>query len=64
MTTIAVVEDHDLIRQTFREWIDSAPNFRCVCASASAEQALTDIPRHRPDVVLMDIHLPGESGIA
>lgn len=64
MTTVAVVEDHDIIRQTFREWIDSAPDFRCVCASATAEQALADIPRHRPDVVLMDIHLPGESGIA
>src|SRR5207302_8801422 len=37
---------------------------RCVCACASAEEAVVEIPAHKPNVVLMDIHLPGESGIA
>lgn len=64
MNTVAIVEDNTTIRNTFRQWIDSAPGFRCVCACASAEEALAEIPRHKPDVVLMDIHLPGESGIA
>src|SRR6185312_2826920 len=64
MTTVAIVEDNATIRNTFRQWIDAAPGFRCVCACASAEQALVDIPNHKPDVVLMDIHLPGETGIA
>ncbi len=63
MTKVAIVEDNPVVRQSFREWIDAAPEFHCVCASASAEEALLDIPRHRPDVALMDIHLPGESGI-
>ena len=44
--------------------MNGTPGFTCVCASASAEDALVDIPKHKPDVVLMDIHLPGESGIA
>src|SRR5215475_5507113 len=64
MNTIAIVEDNPTIRNTFRHWIDAAPEFRCVCACASAEEALVEIPRLKPDVVLMDIHLPGETGIA
>ncbi len=64
MTTVAIVEDNATIRNTFRQWIEAAPDFSCVCACASAEQALAEIPRLKPDVVLMDIHLPGESGIA
>jgi len=64
MNTVAIVEDNATIRNTFRQWIEEAPEFRCVCACASAEEALIEIPRLKPDVVLMDIHLPGESGIA
>ena len=64
MNTVAIVEDNPTIRNTFRNWIEAAPEFRCVCACASAEEALVEIPRLKPDVVLMDIHLPGETGIA
>src|SRR6516225_64072 len=64
MNTVAIVEDNTTIRNTFRQWIDAAPEFRCVCACASAEEALVELPRLKPDVVLMDVHLPGESGIA
>ena len=41
----------------------SAPDVKCVGAFASAEEALKKIPGHKPDVVLMDIRLPGMSGI-
>jgi DNA-binding NarL/FixJ family response regulator len=44
--------------------VDSAPEYHCVCTCGDAEIALKEIPRLQPDVVLMDIHLPGESGIA
>jgi DNA-binding NarL/FixJ family response regulator len=64
MNTVAIVEDNAVMRGTFRQWIDAAPGFRCVFACATAEEALAEIPRLKPDVVLMDIHLPGESGIA
>ena len=64
MNTVAIVEDNAVMRNTFREWIDGAPGFRCVFACATAEEALAEIPRLKPDVVLMDVHLPGESGIA
>ena len=64
MNTVAIVEDNAVMRKTFRQWIDAAPGFRCVFACATAEEALAEIPRLKPDVVLMDVHLPGESGIA
>ncbi|MEY2428630.1 MAG: hypothetical protein QOJ40_1515 [Verrucomicrobiota bacterium] len=64
MTTIAIVEDNAIMRKTFRRWIDAAPDFQCVFACATAEEALVEIPLLKPEVVLMDIHLPGESGIA
>lgn len=64
MTKIAIVEDKATLRRSLVELIDGAPGFRCVCDCANAEEALSKIPAARPDVVLMDIHLPGESGIA
>jgi DNA-binding NarL/FixJ family response regulator len=64
MNTVAIVEDNAVMRKTLRQWIDAAPGFRCVFACATAEEALAEIPRIKPQVVLMDIHLPGVSGIA
>jgi DNA-binding NarL/FixJ family response regulator len=64
MNTVAIVEDNAVMRKTFGQWIDAAPGFRCVFSCATAEEALAEIPRLKPDVVLMDINLPGESGIA
>src|SRR6185295_5687459 len=64
MTKVAIVEDNAVMRKSFRQWIDAAPDFRCVFACATAEEALAELPRLKPDVVLMDVNLPGESGIA
>lgn len=63
-TSVAIVEDNPGIRRSLKEWIDAAPGHRCVCTCPDAKTALVDIPHYRPDVVLMDIQLPGESGIA
>lgn len=64
MTKVAIIEDNPDIRSSLTEWINSAPEHRCVCACADAKTALIEIPKMHPDVVLMDIRLPGESGIA
>ena len=64
MTKVAIVEDNATLRRYLAEMIGNTPGHRCVCACASAEEALVEIPASRPNVVLMDIHLPGESGIA
>ncbi|MEJ0090124.1 MAG: response regulator transcription factor [Limisphaerales bacterium] len=64
ITKVAIVEDNATLRKYLAEVISDTPGHRCVCACASAEEALIEIPVHKPNVVLMDIHLPGESGIA
>lgn len=63
-TKVAIVEDSNTLRQYLAELISATPGHICVCACASAEEAMVEIPSKGPDVVLMDIHLPGESGIA
>src|ERR1039457_652595 len=63
MISVAIVEDNETVRQTLNELIEATPGFRCVCTCATGKEALLEIPRAKPDVVLMDIHLPGESGI-
>lgn len=64
ITKVAIVEDNATLRKYLVEVVSNTPGHRCVCACASAEEALVEIPTHKPHVVLMDIHLPGESGIA
>lgn len=63
MTKIALVEDNPDIRQSISEWINATPGYNCVCACPDAKAALSEIPRLKPDVVLMDLRLPDESGI-
>jgi DNA-binding NarL/FixJ family response regulator len=63
MTKIAIVEDNKVIRESLMEFVHADPEYRCVCACATAEEALKIIPRHQPDIVLMDIQLPNMSGI-
>jgi DNA-binding NarL/FixJ family response regulator len=64
MTTVAIIEDNNTMRKMLKELIDSAPGYRCVCACSTSKEALMEVPKHQPDVALMDIHLPDESGIA
>jgi DNA-binding NarL/FixJ family response regulator len=61
---VAIVEDAASVRENLAVLIDGAGGFACVAACASAEEAWRRLPSQRPDVVLMDIHLPGRSGVA
>ena len=60
---VAIVEDDNDIRQSFEAIIGSAPGYACLKTYDNAEAAVADIPAQKPDVVIMDIHLPGMSGI-
>jgi DNA-binding NarL/FixJ family response regulator len=59
----ALVEDDPEIRQLLQLIINGSPGFTCQYAFPSAEDALEGWPAQRPDVVLMDIELPGMTGI-
>ena len=60
---VALVEDDELVRVELARLIGRSPGFTCVGAYADGETALAQIPGQKPDVVLMDINLPGISGI-
>lgn len=60
---VAVVEDNEDARELFRRAVDKSPGLICVGAFVTGEAALRELPATMPDLVLMDIHLPGISGI-
>lgn len=61
--SVSIVEDDAEVRATLAKLIDGSPGFRCVSQHATAENALQEIPKANPSVVLMDINLPGLSGV-
>jgi DNA-binding NarL/FixJ family response regulator len=61
--TVSIVDDDGPAREILADWINRAKGFRCVGQHASVEAALERLPVERPSVVLMDINLPGLSGI-
>jgi DNA-binding NarL/FixJ family response regulator len=60
---VSIVEDDVQVRASLARLIDSSAGYRCVSNHGSAELALQEIGKVRPDVVLMDINLPGINGV-
>ena len=63
LTKVAVVDDDENARWYLQLILEQSREFRCVGCYASGEEAIIEIPRTNPRVVLMDIRLPGMSGI-
>jgi len=60
---VSIVEDDPAVREMLSNWVAQAPGFRRVGSHPTAEEALAKLPAEKPSVVLMDINLPGTSGI-
>jgi DNA-binding NarL/FixJ family response regulator len=60
---VSIVEDNEQLRATLARLINRAEGFHCVSQYATAEAALAGLPKDRPEVVLMDINLPGINGV-
>jgi DNA-binding NarL/FixJ family response regulator len=60
---VSIVEDLDEIRKGFAFLINTSDEFTCIASYSNAEDALADIEANRPDIMIMDIGLPGISGI-
>ncbi len=63
MTKIAIVEDNKVIRESLMEFVQTDSECQCIYVCATAAEALKEIPKCQPDIVLMDIQLPDISGI-
>jgi DNA-binding NarL/FixJ family response regulator len=60
---VAIVEDDQSVRENLGVFIEGAPGFHCAACCATTEEAWQRLPTIAPDVVLVDINLPGKSGI-
>jgi DNA-binding NarL/FixJ family response regulator len=61
--SVSIVEDDSSTRESLAALLTSAPTLRCLATYATGEKALAGIPGEKPDVALVDINLPGMSGI-
>ncbi len=58
-TTILLADDHALLRDALRDRLRSEPDFEVVGVTSDGEQAISEAARLHPDVILMDIDMPG-----
>lgn len=63
MIKVAIVEDSKTLREGFETLLNRTPGFQCVCTCETVADALRNIPKAMPDVVLMDIQLPDSTGV-
>jgi len=61
--TVSIVEDNEQLRTTLARVLNRSDGFRCLSDHGSAEDALKEMPAIKPEVVLMDINLPGINGV-
>jgi len=61
--TLAIVEDLDEVREGLKQFLSLNPEFTVLDTFSSAEDALQQLPELTPDIVIMDINLPGMNGI-
>lgn len=62
-TTVLLVDDHELVRAGFRRLLEDGDKLIVVAEAGSGEQAVQDYTKHKPNVVVMDISMPGIGGI-
>lgn len=60
---LLIVDDHEVVRLGLKALLEQHPHFEVVAEAGNAKEAMEQVERFLPDVVLMDIRLPGMSGI-
>ncbi|MDA8301300.1 MAG: response regulator transcription factor [Actinomycetota bacterium] len=60
---VFLVDDHEVVRRGLRELFEPQDDLEVVGEAANAEEALDRVPGTQPDVAILDVRLPGESGI-
>ncbi len=61
--TVLLVDDHELVRAGFRRLLEDGEQFEVIAEAGSGEQAVQDYVKHQPQVVVMDISMPGIGGV-
>lgn len=61
--TVLLVDDHAMVRQGVRAFLETQPDITVVAEAASGEEAVREAAEHAPDVTLMDLIMPGTDGV-
>src|SRR5260370_35768493 len=61
-STVGIVDGDDGARRRLRRMLETSGKFRCAACYGSGEEAIREAPKVRPQIVLMDLRLPGVSG--
>ncbi len=60
---LLIVDDHEVVRLGLKAVINNYPGYEIIGEAANAKEAVQQVSLHQPDIVLMDIRLPGISGV-
>ena len=63
MTTVLICDDHRIVREGLRQFVEDVPGVDLVVTAASGEEALARFAAEHPDLVLMDVSMPGLGGL-
>lgn len=63
MITVVVADDHPMVRTGLRAVLEGMPEMELVAEAATGEQAVAAVAEHHPDLVVMDLHMPGIGGL-
>lgn len=63
MTTVLICDDHRIVREGLRQFVEAVPGVDKVDTAASGEEVLARYPHEHPDLVLMDVRMPGLGGL-
>lgn len=63
MSTVLICDDHRIVREGLRAFVETVPGVQRVDTAASGEEVLARYPQERPDLVLMDVRMPGIGGL-
>jgi DNA-binding NarL/FixJ family response regulator len=61
--SILIVDDHEVVRKGLRSYLDTLPNYRVIGEASTGEEAIKIVEEFIPDVVLMDLIMPGMDGV-
>lgn len=61
--TVLVVDDHQVVRQGVRAFLGTQPDIEVVAEAGSGQEAIVEAENHAPDVILMDLVMPGMDGV-
>ena len=63
MITVVVADDHPMVRAGLRAVLSNMPDIELIAEADTGEQAVAVVAEHDPDLVVMDLHMPGMGGL-